>query len=420
MTAALDHLRAFSNTATGLINNTQADLVKNLKNLEPTIRALADVGPGLGFALAASTVFLFTQNFVDRAVRGDYFNLQFQFHEYSNSRTACCLGHTGGHWVIVGPAPVNRYYLNYTVLSIARRRRTGAWSRGTAATWPAATAGRSAGWSPSSAARTCSAESPIQRSATGTARATPRVWSLTGARGRATSPTDRRGRILVGRLDSHQQEGADMPTCFVRISVAIFVIVGISSALSGWFFYIQAADPAGYRRMTVTLELPATGGLYRFSNVDSYWWSASRQGDRGGAPRTVRESDVVARHFTQDPANLRADAPASRRSASIRGLAATNRRAPYLRDGRSSPCATPRFRRRSGLTARSGQRVGRQPRRTSSANCSTSRSRPLTVPATIWDRCPTRRRESLPTPTALSSAPAALTEDSGPLLDSHR
>ena len=48
LTAALDHLRVFSNTATGLINDTQADLVKNLKNLEPTIRALADVGPELG------------------------------------------------------------------------------------------------------------------------------------------------------------------------------------------------------------------------------------------------------------------------------------------------------------------------------------------------------------------------------------
>ena len=35
----------FSNTATRLVNDTQADLVKNLQNLEPTIQALADVGP---------------------------------------------------------------------------------------------------------------------------------------------------------------------------------------------------------------------------------------------------------------------------------------------------------------------------------------------------------------------------------------
>src|SRR6202008_1403271 len=64
LTTALDKLRVFSNTATGLINDTQADLVKNLKNLEPTIRALADVGPELDKAIAALTVFPFTQNFV--------------------------------------------------------------------------------------------------------------------------------------------------------------------------------------------------------------------------------------------------------------------------------------------------------------------------------------------------------------------
>ena len=75
LTAALDGLRKFSNTATGLINDTQADLVRNLKNLEPTVKGLADAGPDIDTALAALTVFPFTQNFVDRAVRGDYFNL---------------------------------------------------------------------------------------------------------------------------------------------------------------------------------------------------------------------------------------------------------------------------------------------------------------------------------------------------------
>ncbi len=47
LTEALDRLRVFSDTATKLVNDSQADLVKNLKNLEPTIRALADVGPDL-------------------------------------------------------------------------------------------------------------------------------------------------------------------------------------------------------------------------------------------------------------------------------------------------------------------------------------------------------------------------------------
>jgi phospholipid/cholesterol/gamma-HCH transport system substrate-binding protein len=117
LTAALDHLRAFSNTATGLINNTQADLVKNLKNLEPTIRALADVGPVLGTALAGSTVFPLTQNFVDRAIRGDYFNLQFQFDVTIPKLKSALL--LGTHWGQLGeqlvPAPGEPYYLNYTL-----------------------------------------------------------------------------------------------------------------------------------------------------------------------------------------------------------------------------------------------------------------------------------------------------------------
>jgi phospholipid/cholesterol/gamma-HCH transport system substrate-binding protein len=116
LTSALDHLRTFSDTATGLINNTQADLVKNLKNLEPTIRALADVGPGLGFAFAAATVFPFTQNFVDRAVRGDYFNIQFQF-DFTIPKLKNSLL-LGTHWGQLGeqqiPAPGEPYYLNYT------------------------------------------------------------------------------------------------------------------------------------------------------------------------------------------------------------------------------------------------------------------------------------------------------------------
>ena len=115
-TAALDHLRVFSNTATGLINDTQADLVKNLKNLEPTIGALADVGPGLDLALAGSTVFPFTQNFVDRAVRGDYFNLHAQL-DLTIPKLKGGL-FLGTPWGQLGeelvPAPGEPYYLNYT------------------------------------------------------------------------------------------------------------------------------------------------------------------------------------------------------------------------------------------------------------------------------------------------------------------
>jgi virulence factor Mce-like protein len=74
ITTALDKLRVFSDTATGLVDDTQADLVKNLQNLDPTLRALADVGPDLDAALAYGTTFPYGQNLIDRAVRGDYMN----------------------------------------------------------------------------------------------------------------------------------------------------------------------------------------------------------------------------------------------------------------------------------------------------------------------------------------------------------
>ncbi|WP_231989667.1 MCE family protein [Mycobacterium sp. 852002-51057_SCH5723018] len=117
LTTALDKLRVFSNTATRLINDTQADLVTNLKNLEPTIRALADVGPELGTALAAAFVFPFTQNFVDRAVRGDYFNLHVDL-DLTIPRLKRGLM-LGTHWGQLDqpevPAPGDPYYLNYTL-----------------------------------------------------------------------------------------------------------------------------------------------------------------------------------------------------------------------------------------------------------------------------------------------------------------
>lgn len=74
-TTALERLGQFSDTVSGLINDTQADLVTNLQNLEPTLRALADVGPEIDTALAWLPTFPLTQNLIDRGVRGDYVNL---------------------------------------------------------------------------------------------------------------------------------------------------------------------------------------------------------------------------------------------------------------------------------------------------------------------------------------------------------
>ncbi|OYN76695.1 MCE family protein [Mycolicibacterium sphagni] len=75
ITDALDRLRVFSDTTTTLVNDTQADLVRNLTNLGPTIAALADVGPGLPRALAYLSAFPLGQDLIDRGVKGDYMNL---------------------------------------------------------------------------------------------------------------------------------------------------------------------------------------------------------------------------------------------------------------------------------------------------------------------------------------------------------
>src|ERR1700721_2817317 len=71
---ALDKLRVFSDTATTLVNDAGADLVKNLKNLEPPLGALADAGPDLDAVLAFAPTYPFIQNVIDRGIRGDYVN----------------------------------------------------------------------------------------------------------------------------------------------------------------------------------------------------------------------------------------------------------------------------------------------------------------------------------------------------------
>jgi phospholipid/cholesterol/gamma-HCH transport system substrate-binding protein len=85
LTTALEKLGTFSETLSGLVNDTEADLVTNLQNLEPTFKALADVGPEIDTALAYIPTFPLTQNLIDRGVRGDYVNL-FVTVDWTNAR----------------------------------------------------------------------------------------------------------------------------------------------------------------------------------------------------------------------------------------------------------------------------------------------------------------------------------------------
>jgi phospholipid/cholesterol/gamma-HCH transport system substrate-binding protein len=58
-----------------------------------------------------------------------------------------------------------------------------------------------------------------------------------------------------------------MLTRFVRIQLIIFTIASIIGVLVMVFVYMQAPTLLGIGRISVKLELPASGGLYRFSNV---------------------------------------------------------------------------------------------------------------------------------------------------------
>ena len=124
-----------------------------------------------------------------------------------------------------------------------------------------------------------------------------------------------------------------MLTRLIRVQLVIFAIVSIIGVLVMVFVYIQAPTLLGVGRLTVKLELPTSGGLYRFSNV-TY--------------RGVEVGKVTAVELTADgavatmsiatspkiPANLEADV----RSVSAVGEQYVDLRpktdsGPYLRDG---------------------------------------------------------------------------------------
>jgi virulence factor Mce-like protein len=116
LTEALDKLGAFSTVATDVVNDTQADLVRNLANLEPTLRSLADVGPDLDKALAYFTVLPYGQATIDRAIRGDYLN-QYIIFDFTVPRLKKSL-FLGTRWGQEGaklvPAPGDPWYATYT------------------------------------------------------------------------------------------------------------------------------------------------------------------------------------------------------------------------------------------------------------------------------------------------------------------
>lgn len=114
---AMRKLGEFSDTATHLIGESHDDIVRNLRNLEPAVRALADVGPDLATALTFLPTYPYTQEFIDRGIRGDYMN-QFIVFDFTISRLKSGI-FLGTRWGEPGaslvPAPGDPWYSSYTL-----------------------------------------------------------------------------------------------------------------------------------------------------------------------------------------------------------------------------------------------------------------------------------------------------------------
>ena len=124
-----------------------------------------------------------------------------------------------------------------------------------------------------------------------------------------------------------------MLTRFVRIQLTIFTIASIVGILAMVFFYMQVPTLLGIGKISVTMELPAAGGLYRFSNVTYRGVEVGKvtsvELTRDGAKATLRLNTSP-----KIPADLQADV----RSISAVGEQYVDLRprtdsAPYLRNG---------------------------------------------------------------------------------------
>jgi phospholipid/cholesterol/gamma-HCH transport system substrate-binding protein len=116
LTTALTRLGEFSDTATQLVNDAGDDLVTNLRNLDPILKSLADIGPDLFNALIFATAFPYGPTFADKITRGDYINLYAIFDlTYPRLKRTLFLGtRWGDENAKLIPAPGDPFYLTYS------------------------------------------------------------------------------------------------------------------------------------------------------------------------------------------------------------------------------------------------------------------------------------------------------------------
>jgi virulence factor Mce-like protein len=124
-----------------------------------------------------------------------------------------------------------------------------------------------------------------------------------------------------------------MLTRFVRIQLTIFAIASVVGMAVMVFQYMQVPTLLGIGRLTVKLELPETGGLYRFSNVT---YRGVQIGKVTAVGPTANGAEATLSIDTSP--KIPADVHAAVRSISAVGeqyidLVPRSESAPYLRDG---------------------------------------------------------------------------------------
>lgn len=124
-----------------------------------------------------------------------------------------------------------------------------------------------------------------------------------------------------------------MLTRLVRTQLVIFTIASVIGIAAMAMVYLQVPTLLGWGRMTVTVQLPTTGGLYRFANVTYRGVQIGKVTDVH-ATRSGAEATLSLANSPKIPA----DVQASVLSVSAVGeqyvdLRPRSERGPYLRDG---------------------------------------------------------------------------------------
>ena len=124
-----------------------------------------------------------------------------------------------------------------------------------------------------------------------------------------------------------------MLTRFVRNQLIIFTIASIVGVAVMVFTYMQVPTLLGIGRINVTLQLPSTGGLYRFSNV-TYRGVQVGKVTEVKLTETGAEATLTLDTSPKIPADLKADVlSVSAVGEQYVDLRPRTDSGPYLRDG---------------------------------------------------------------------------------------